>query len=216
MDADTVLIVDTVGDSRASLTPDELAATSEMTLQRSREFAAGRRLGRLALAALGQAAAIGIPMGVGGEPVWPQGIVGSISHTERYAGALVAKFGRHLSVGFDLDDGRPVGDIAAAGLMTTAEIDAVIGRGWANTVADAQTVVFSAKEALFKCQYPRTRRRELDFDEVCLVAARNPAALTAHPTCGGDAELGSAVSRIVIFSFDIQGVKATLALMQPQ
>jgi len=215
LDADTVVVVDTLGDSRAALTSDEIASTNEMTLQRCLEFSAGRRVGRLALAALGEVALVGIPIGVGGEPIWPQGVVGSISHTARYAGALVSKVSRHLSVGFDLDDGRPVGDVAAARLMTTAEIDAVIGKGWANTVANAQTVVFSAKEAVFKCQYPRTRLRDLDFDQVCLATAQNPDALAANPSRDADAELGIALSRISIFSIDIQGVKATLALMQP-
>jgi 4'-phosphopantetheinyl transferase EntD len=51
--------------------------------KRWREFAAGRSCARKALAASGHAP-VAVLQGAGREPVWPQGIVGSITHCSTY------------------------------------------------------------------------------------------------------------------------------------
>jgi 4'-phosphopantetheinyl transferase EntD len=210
LDADTVLVLNVLGDYRAALLPNELAIVGEMTLQRSLEFASGRHEGRLALAAIGQPPA-SIPMGAGGEPIFPQGVVGSLSHTSRHAAALVSRAYRHASVGVDVGDVRTLGK-AAARLMTTAEIALVTAKGWASTEAQAQNVVFGAKEALFKCQYPLTQKRDLDFDEVTLVAGGHSAGLSAQLT-STEPQLAAVITRIEIFCLEIQQVSCAVALL---
>ena len=122
-----MLVLNVLGDYRAALLPSELGIAREMTLQRSIEFASGRHVGRLALAAIGQPPA-SISIGAGGEPIFPQGVVGSLSHTSIHAAALVSRGERHVSVGVDVGDARTLGK-AAARLMTTAEITLLMSRG---------------------------------------------------------------------------------------
>ena len=50
----------------------------------------GRACARAALANLGQGEAV-IGIDEAGAPLWPAGVVGSITHTKGYAAALVAK-----------------------------------------------------------------------------------------------------------------------------
>jgi 4'-phosphopantetheinyl transferase EntD len=210
LDADTVLVLNVLGDYRAALLPNELGFAREMTLQRSLEFASGRHVARLALAAIGQPPA-SIPMGTGGEPVFPQGVVGSLSHTSRHAAALVSRAGRHASVGVDVGDARTLGK-AAARLMTTAEIALMTAKGWASTEAQAQNAVFGAKEALFKCQYPFTGKRDLDFDEVTLVAGGHSVGLSAQ-LASTEPQLAAVITRIDIFYIEIQQVRCAVALL---
>jgi 4'-phosphopantetheinyl transferase EntD len=210
LDADTVLVLNVLGDYRALLLPNELGIAREMTLQRSLEFASGRHVARLALAAIGQPPA-SIPIGAGGEPIFPQGVVGSLSHTSRHAVALVSGANRHASVGVDVGDARTLGK-AAARLMTAAEIDLVTAKGWASTEEQAQNVVFGAKEALFKCQYPLTEKQDLDFDEVTLVAGCYSAGLSAQ-LAGAELQLAPVITRIDIFYLEIQQVGCAVALL---
>jgi 4'-phosphopantetheinyl transferase EntD len=81
---------------------------------------------------------------------------------------LVAAASRYRAVGIDLDDGRPLGAETAADLMTDGEVQSVVEAGIATDVEGAQRFVFSAKEAVYKCQYPLTGRGDLDFPDVRL------------------------------------------------
>ena len=210
LDADTVLVINVLGDYRAALLPNELGIVREMTLHRSLEFASGRHVGRLALAAIGQPPD-SIPMGAGGEPIFPQGVVGSLSHTSSHVAALVSRADRHASVGVDVGDARTLGK-AAARLMTTAEIALVTAKGWASTEAQAQNAVFGAKEALFKCQYPLTQKRDLDFDEVTLVAGGRSAGLSAQ-LASTEPQVEAVITHIGIFYLEIQQVRCAVALL---
>ena len=72
--------------SLADLHPAEQACIAKAGLKRRLDFAAGRVCARRAMAQLG---VDGLPLLVGekGQPVWPPGIVGSISHCEGHYGA---------------------------------------------------------------------------------------------------------------------------------
>jgi len=109
------------------------------------EFAAGRRAARAALRDLGWSA-MAVPMGPDRAPVWPAGLVGSISHCNNRCVAIVSA--AHLGLGIDLEPDNPLepdlwpevlgaGDSADSGLMAKA--------------------VFCAKEAAYKAQYPQSR-----------------------------------------------------------
>ena len=157
-----------VDESQGALHPDESMLSHEMTSSRFREFCAARTLGRAALRSLGaQESAIG--RGTAGEPLWSSGIVGSLSHTRTHAAALVAKTSGCIAVGLDLDDERTIGAAAAAELMDNVEVDLIVRLGAADSEVRARNIVFSAKEAIFKCQYPLTLCADLAFDEVQLV-----------------------------------------------
>ena len=114
-------------------------------------------------------------------------------------------------MGVDVGDARTLGT-AAVRLMTTAEIALVTAKGWASTEAQAQNVVFGAKEALFKCQYPFTQKRDLDFDEVTLVAGSHSAGLNAQ-LASAEPQLAAIITRINIFCLEIQQVRCAVALL---
>lgn len=209
--ANLVLVINRVSSLPGELASSERAVATTMTPARLREFAAGRAVARHAMQLLRQDGHYGIPMGTDGEPIWPEGVVGSISHTSTHAAVLVARSENYASVGLDLDDERLLDAAAAADLMTGAEVAAVIALGWTSDVAIAQNIVFLAKEALFKYQYPITRRHDLEFNEIELHGATGQGVLSATCTCN-DARLQSLIAATRTFSQEIHGLRLCWSL----
>ena len=87
--AGPIEVVELRGGEPDPLLPAERAALGQVVDGRRRDFAAGRHCARRALARL-----VGSPepilSGPDREPVWPQGIVGSITHCDGYRAAAVA------------------------------------------------------------------------------------------------------------------------------
>lgn len=137
--------------------------------RRQTQFRAGRHCARLALARAG--AGVHAPaMGGDGLPVWPDGWVGSISHTMGKAVALVAPASEVAAVGVDVELWLPAERAAeiADAVALPADITA-LAAGTGRSGADAVTLLFSAKESLYKTLYPTVRRFH-DFDAACLAA----------------------------------------------
>lgn len=149
--------------------PGEEGLVATMTLTRRREFVATRHLARLALHEMGEPPAP-IPWGAAGEPRWSTEVVGSLSHAREIAAAVLSKRQFCRSVGVDIDDGRQLDERSSRDLMTEREIDSV--RGCLGLDEEgARRWVFSAKEAIYKCQYPATSWADLNFEEVEILAA---------------------------------------------
>ncbi len=133
-------------------------------------FALGRAAARDALRDLGQPEAP-IGRGAGGEPLWPSGIVGAISHTRGLALAVVGHRTDYVGLGLDVEElARGMSPRAARLVCRPAEM------GWTDSGAatDRLMMVFSAKEAIFKALYP--------IEHVWLGFA--DAELTWHPERG--------------------------------
>src|SRR4051812_26708965 len=88
--------------SNSVLTAAELQSIAHCAQKRIRDFAAGRDCAHRALEELG-IAGFSILSGSTREPLWPQSIVGSITHTEGYAAAVVARAQQVRSVGIDCE-----------------------------------------------------------------------------------------------------------------
>jgi len=107
----TVTAVATRADLATELFAEELRALGSAVDARRREFETGRACARRALGGLGlPAAAIG--SGMRGEPLWPAGVVGAITHCARYRACAVARAGEVLAVGVHFD-GDGDGEIAS-------------------------------------------------------------------------------------------------------
>lgn len=132
------------------LHPQEALAVQNAVPKRREEFAAGRACARHALAALGCVAAP-LPRGADRRPVWPEGITGSITHTQGYCAAAVAKRRDIMSIGIDAEMIGSVDDDVLHLICTPAERTRLAAMDRAQR-AEAATIVFSAKEAFFKCQ----------------------------------------------------------------
>lgn len=126
------------------LLPGEAIAATPARLA---DYAGGRAAARAAMAALGLAP-VAIPMGADRAPVWPAGIAGSITHSGGVCLAVAAKGGM---LGLDLEEDRPL-DPDAADIILLPEERTTIGAS-----LDLATLIFSAKEAVYKAQYPLTR-----------------------------------------------------------
>jgi 4'-phosphopantetheinyl transferase EntD len=128
------------------------------------EFTAGRVCARHALERLGADAATPILQGEDRAPIWPEGFVGSITHTDSWCAVAVARASEVRAIGIDLEPSTPLKESIVNRICTPAE------REWLSKVPDSRLmakVVFSAKEAIYKCQYPLTREF-LGFQAVTL------------------------------------------------
>jgi enterobactin synthetase component D len=98
-------------------------------------------------------------------PIWPEGIVGSITHTAGFAAAAVAWAADIPGLGIDSEriiDPAMAGDIADICMVDEGTLfEAPDGRSF----CEFCTFVFSAKEAVFKCLFPLTRKF-LEFSDV--------------------------------------------------
>ena len=121
--------------------------------RRRLEFRSGRAAAREALGALGVIASP-ILTGARGEPRWPAGIVGSISHAETCSAAVVARAGDYIGLGVDVETDLPVGEAFARRVCSARELARCAELGEPETLA---RVVFSAKESVYKLQYPLTQ-----------------------------------------------------------
>lgn len=171
--ADSCLVVRNVQKCQDPLIGNEFDYIREATPSRAKEFAAGRSAARAAMQALG-IPPYALLQGVGGEPVWPDAICGSISHTDAFAVAFVARKGACKSVGVDIDDHRPITTEIAQDITWTREVQLLLSLGVCEDRNAAQNFAFSAKEAVYKCQYPLTHCRSLGFHQVRLVQCTEP------------------------------------------
>ncbi|MCW3839071.1 4'-phosphopantetheinyl transferase superfamily protein [Micromonospora yasonensis] len=141
---------------------------------RRREFVTARRCAREALGKLGHAPAP-IRSGPRREPVWPAGVVGSITHCAGYRAAAVARDTDLAAVGIDAEphDILPEGVGAAVTVRGEPELLRRLGRG--NPTVHWGRLLFSAKESVYKAWYPLTGRW-LGFEDAEL--SIDPAAGT--------------------------------------
>ena len=146
------------------------------------EFAAGRACARAALQAL-DIADFELLNGKDRAPLWPAGIAGSISHTTGFCGAVAARDTQVLALGLDAEVRRRVQPQLWRRICTAEECH-WLAQLSADQAAEHATVIFSAKEAFYKAQYPLTRQW-LNFTDVSLlvegsrfrVQAQGPLAL---------------------------------------
>jgi 4'-phosphopantetheinyl transferase EntD len=133
---------------RVVLAPQEEALVATAAPKRRREFALGRACAHAALAALGQGA-VSIGRRENGAPFWPDGVVGSITHTSGYAAALVAKAGHFSGIGLDAERVGGVTRNLWPRLFDAAERDYLESLDEAECNL-AATLFFCAKEASYK------------------------------------------------------------------
>lgn len=161
--AAVVVIERRVPGNPADLKPLEAHYVARARPKRLNEFAAGRSCARAALAELGIHDAA-LPAAEDRQPVWPHGFIGSITHTAGFCAAAVASRTDMRALGIDSERvGAPTPDIWPT-LCRDEEL------AWLDSLpvgqrAAAVTLVFSAKEAFYKCQYPLVAEW-LDFHDV--------------------------------------------------
>ncbi|MGW2748417.1 4'-phosphopantetheinyl transferase family protein [Streptomyces sp. NPDC001450] len=156
------------------LFPEEEAVVAQAVEKRRREFATGRRCARLSLAALGLPAVPLLP-GPRGEPGWPAGVVGAISHCDGYRVAAVARATELAALGIDAETAAPLPDgvLEAVSLPDERTELAPLGRSVPQVPWDR--LLFSAKESVYKVWFPLARS-PLGFEDARLRFTHEPDA----------------------------------------
>jgi len=147
----------------ALLDPVEARVVAGAVPKRVGEFAAGRLCARSALARFG-IEGFALRAGADRQPLWPEGFVGSITHTVGFCAAVVGPATRFAALGLDTEKADSLSPELWRRICLASEIDWIESLPQAAQVS-AATLVFSAKEALYKCQYPYTGER-LSFHDV--------------------------------------------------
>lgn len=97
-------------------------------------------------------------------PLWPERIVGSISHTNNHAVALVANHPHYSLLGIDVEEIVNCQDAALIGRAVGSSTE-YLQKAPGMTDSEFATLVFSAKEAFYKAVYPLVRQL-FDFRDV--------------------------------------------------
>lgn len=165
----------------ASLLAEERLLCARAAPARIAEFAAGRFCARRAVARFG---IVDCPIGAHDDrrPRWPRSLTGAITHTAGFSAAAVGERRRFRAIGIDAERIGSVTPDLWSRVLRPAE------RDWLEALpAAAQAIVatllFSAREAFYKCQYEMTRQW-LDFHDVtidCFGDSRNRDGLAVRP-----------------------------------
>ena len=147
--------VSTVGSEDGLLDPEHEAVLRAVQKRRA-EFAAGRRAARLALRGGGHNA-VAIPQNAHRAPVWPEGLVGSLSHDNGLAIAGVARLAQVRALGLDLAEADDFPAHLRDQVLRTPREKQQSG-------LEAR-LNFSAKESVFKAFYPMVQEY-FGFDAV--------------------------------------------------
>lgn len=128
----------------------EAPAVAGAVPARKAEFAAGRAAARTALVALGLPE-VAIPTLQTRAPSWPPGIAGSIAHADGVAMAVLAPSRQCRALGLDIEPDSPFPEDLLSSVTLPSE------RRWLAAQTDparAARLIFTAKEAAYKCQFP--------------------------------------------------------------
>jgi enterobactin synthetase component D len=144
--------------------PAELKGLSGSAVRKRQvEFASGRAAAQVALKNLGITNPPPIPRGLRGEPVWPEGIVGSITHSGGWAIVVVGRNSQILTIGIDLENLKSTNVDEITPVIATHTEQSWIQQS--NDPKLAATMLFGSKEATFKALNPHCERF-FDFADV--------------------------------------------------
>lgn len=138
--------------------------------RRQLEFRAGRYCAMRAMSALDASlSGCQVERSAAGAPMWPEGIVGSIAHCRDLAVAAVASTAHVRAIGIDVEGVISESEARNINRIVAWPAEVAHGRGAGLTRLEALTLVFSAKESIFKCLHPIVGSY-FDFHDVRIVA----------------------------------------------
>jgi 4'-phosphopantetheinyl transferase EntD len=147
----------------SDLLPAEAQSMANAVPKRIQEFAAGRLCARRALVAFG---VTDFPIRVAWDrqPVWPESLIGSITHTAGLCAAVAAERSNLIALGIDSEI------VGAVKVNLRPRICVETELAWIDELepaarAAAVTLIFSAKEAVYKCLFPLLGER-LNFHDL--------------------------------------------------
>jgi 4'-phosphopantetheinyl transferase EntD len=145
------------------LTDLESSVISRCSEKRIIDFTGGRLCARRALEELGVQGFSLLPA-LDRTPLWPEGLVGSITHTRGYSAAVVGRRTELAALGLDSELMASVHEELWPRICAPPELARLQTLPSAQRAAGA-TLIFAAKEAFYKCQYPITGEW-LEFEDI--------------------------------------------------
>lgn len=170
------------------LFPEEAAQVANAVAKRRLDYASARHCARKALAELG-IGPVPILSGSRREPLWPDGVVGSMTHCAGYRAAAVARAARVRTVGIDAEPHGPLPEGVLPAVALDDERVHLCELAAAQPGTHWDKLLFSAKESVYKAWYPLARVF-LEFEQARLRFDPEGGQFTAEllvpgPTVGG-------------------------------
>ncbi|PTW59824.1 4'-phosphopantetheinyl transferase EntD [Breoghania corrubedonensis] len=150
----------------------EEAEITRAVTSRRMGFRAGRTCARNALGQLGVDAGP-VLAARDRRPLWPEGMVGSITHSDDLAAAVAGRSADFIGLGIDLEPAAALAPDLADAICRPEE------RGFRVPGVDAAKLVFVIKEAFYKAYYPATLQF-LDFPDALVRLGPLPGTFSAH------------------------------------
>lgn len=150
----TACICASVADLQFPLFPEEKEYILKCVSKRKKEFIAGRSAARLAMKKL-DVPAEAVPRGEQNEPIWPDSLTGSISHTDEICLCVIGSREHYSAIGIDIEDPKRIESSLFPSIFSDTELKRLEDFKDEELALHA-TALFSAKEAFFKLQHQLT------------------------------------------------------------
>lgn len=144
------------------------SSLSRAVTKRRAEFLAGRLCAAQALACVGAAGPV--PAAADRSPVWPAGVIGSITHCGDTAMAVALRHGRFRGVGIDLERRAACREASLDVRQFATEAERLVLQQAGIACENHAVIAFSMKESFFKAAYAHVGRY-FGFEAVAIVEA---------------------------------------------
>jgi len=172
---DSVVAVEAHGDDAiqdAPLYPEEAALMTRAVAKRRREFSTVRACARRAMEKLGVPPQP-IVTGASGAPRWPAGLIGSMTHSDGYCAAALARATDLASLGIDAEPASPLPEDVVSYVFLPTEAERLRRLAEDRPAIHWDRILFSAKESIYKAWFPLTAKW-LDFAEADIELLADP------------------------------------------
>ena len=102
-----------------------------------------------------------------GAPIWPEGVIGSITHTENFIGAVVESSDNLRGIGIDTE--KILGPQSVVMVESLVATDEEKRKSLSFDPFEYFTLIYSAKESIFKCLNPIIQKY-IEFHDVTIEA----------------------------------------------
>lgn len=128
-----------------------------------------------------------------GEPIWPDHVVGSLTHCRGYYGAVVAWSGDFRSIGIDAEPNTQFSAESHVAIDRSDELEMAFTE--AGSGIHAGEILFSAKEAVYKAWFPVARTRVGLLDVFAQLSADGKFVVSASVRVGTNGLMNSITGR---------------------
>ncbi|WP_170480112.1 4'-phosphopantetheinyl transferase family protein [Ruegeria arenilitoris] len=139
-----------------ALFPEEDAAIVRAVPKRRLEFAAGRAAARMAMSRIGLPPKA-VPKANDRSPIWPEGLVGSITHCEGICLSVVARTHAAIGIGIDIEHNTDLSPDLENVVCRPDEV-AWLDQQPSDYRGAMAKCFFCVKESAYKALYPITRK----------------------------------------------------------